>query len=246
MAAIPGLASTGRDTRTRMPDPPSRWTAPPRAAIRSRMPVMPAPSGPEPPSPSSATSRTMLDPSIPIRMVACRAPAWRTTFVTDSRSANAIADSYAIGSGWEIGLDRGFDPGGIERTPRAVELPTQSLGPVADHRGADLGKRLAADALHVPHLLASTRRIALRQARGELGFHDDQRQRVTKEVMQVARDALAFSERREPLDLLVGAAQATLRTLALGIEDVRGAGHDREDERRRQTSGTATGRGRSR
>ena len=126
-------------------------------------------------------------------------------------------------------------PGRVERTPRAVQLAAQSLGPVADHGGPDLGERLAADALDVPHLLAGARRLALRKARGELGLHDDQRQRVAKEVMKVARDALAFSERREPLDLLVGAAQATLRTLALGIEDVRGAGHDREHERRRQT-----------
>ena len=52
--------------------------------------------------------------------------------------------------------------------------------------------------------------------------------------MQVARDALPFGDRGEPLDLLVRAAQATLGALSFGIEEVRGPRHDREDERRDQ------------
>ena len=85
-----------------------------------------------------------------------------------------------------------------------------------------------------PVFVTGASRLTLRQTRGELGFHDDHRQRVAEEIVQVARDALPLGERGEPLDLLVGAAKATVRPLAFGIEEVRGAGHDREDEGRRE------------
>ena len=181
-----------------------------------------------------------------MRMLAWRAPAWRTTFVTDSRSASARADSYATGNAGRSAWTMVSTPGRGKRPPRAVQLTAEPLGAVADHRGPNLGKRLAADALDVPHLVTCASRLILRQARRELGFHDDHRQRVAKEIVQVARDALSLGERGEPLDLLVGAPQATLRPLAFGIEEARGAGHDRENEGGRRGPGSATVVGRAR
>ena len=56
---------------------------------------------------------------------------------------------------------------------------------------------------------------------------------MPKQVVQVARDSLALSERGKALDLLVRTPQPALGPLALGVEDARGADHDREDECRR-------------
>ena len=148
---------------------------------------------------------------------------------TDSRSASASADSYAIGSA-------GRSTSTVASTPaasRARRAPSSS--PAVPGRGSrprrhELRRVPRGRFARRPASPRGARRIDFSKARSELGFHDDQRQCVAKEVVQVARDALPLGERGEALDLLVGATQASLGALALGIDDVRGPGHDREDK----------------
>lgn len=85
---------------------------------------------------------------------------------------------------------------------RVVELARHALGAIAGDGGADIGERVAGDVLDIADFLDGALRIALGHLGRQFGLEHDDGQGVTKQVMQVAPDPLAFGDSREPRALV--------------------------------------------
>ena len=89
----------------------------------------------------------------------------------------------------------------------AHQFGGESLAAISADGFTHIGQRGARSLLHVLHLLLGTLRIAVHQLARQLGLQRDERQRVSQQIVQVARDALALRDLGEMLDLVVRHAQ---------------------------------------
>ena len=108
----------------------------------------------------------------------------------------------------DVGLDG--DTRVLEKRPRAFDLGCDAGVPIAGHRSPKLAQRFARDAFDFVDLRCRTYRIAIGEFRSELALDRDQRERMAENVVQVARDSLAFG------DFLSRAQQFLMRAAVLG------------------------------
>ena len=88
------------------------------------------------------------------------------------------------------------------------DLVAQAFRPVAADGAANLGQRVARDALDVADLGAARAGSRSASLAGQLRLQHDDRQRVPEQIVQVAADALALGDPRHLLDGRLGHAQA--------------------------------------
>ncbi len=122
----------------------------------------------------------------------------------EGKSENALLNCVEL-QRLALAIER--DAGSAQRRARAFELFFEGLCAITEDGLLHISQRLTGDVLHIEHFgprapaILVLRELAARQ----LGFQRDERQGVTQHVMQVARDALALSDLREPIDLQTGA-----------------------------------------
>ncbi len=171
------------------------------------------------------------------------ARAWRTIFVTASRSASESAVSSAAERCETLeeiasGSDGQRHAGGLQSAARGFHLGGKSARTVPDNRLAHFSKRRARDAFDVGNLgcgaLAIARFITLDQPVGEFSLQHDHRKSVSQNVVQVARDAFALSNRGERDILFLRRAKLALGTPLLREKDVATAddGHQKNRDQR--------------
>lgn len=107
---------------------------------------------------------------------------------------------------WERGdRDRFLQPDMrcCQRPSRRLEFHRERRTPVSAHRIADLLQRLPGNLLDFVHLRHRTLRLIHRKPRSDLTFERNDRQRVPKQFMQIAREAqpLLGNRRRSKLHL---------------------------------------------
>lgn len=101
----------------------------------------------------------------------------------------------------------GLDAGGGERTPGPVQLGGQARLAVASDGLPDLGERLPAHRLDVTYLLQGRVHVPGRDPAGGLGLHDDHREGVAEQVVQVAGEAQPLLVHGGPGQFLPGVAE---------------------------------------
>ena len=201
MQRVPGGALRGIKMSSLVPRRLSQAILPPTASTRSRMPRRPLPSWKAPPRPSSATVKCQ-----PL-MASARdnwqqlAEAWRTTFVTASRTTRARRASCAGASlAHRVSPRPSSSP---RRSPRflwheRILRPSwqrdsrqwlAALRPVRHARSAPLA-----------NLSSGTGGIALEQFSGKFGFQNNHRKSVTENIVQIAGDAFTFRNASEMLN----------------------------------------------
>ncbi len=126
--------------------------------------------------------------------------------VGDPPLAQRPPEQLAAGAGHLVGAGRqvGLDAGRGQRRPGAGQLPGQRAFPEAGHGRTHLGQRVPGELVHIGDLGAGTSRVDLGEPAGQLGLDRDDRQRVAKDVMQVAGHPGALVGDGEVADLLVG------------------------------------------
>ncbi len=92
-------------------------------------------------------------------------------------------------------------PGPGQRTPRRLQLRADIGLPPAGDRAAHRAQRLPRVPLDLLGLGAGPLRVGQHQLPGQLGAHHHRRQRMPEQVVQVARDPLAFRDGRHQPDL---------------------------------------------
>src|SRR5437762_684523 len=85
---------------------------------------------------------------------------------------------------------------------------------------------VARDALDVFDLLDRARDVDVREFRGELGLEDDYRQRVSQHIVKVPRDALAFGDLSQMLNLLLSLCEFLSGSMLLAVIEVDGSDHN--------------------
>ena len=108
-------------------------------------------------------------------------------------------------------------PAVIEGAACGFDLGGEALGAVAGDGFADFGESgaggaldvgyLGGSALEVAVLVVGLRGVCLDEAPGELGFEDDDGERMAEDIMEVAGDAFAFRDGGEG-DVLFWAARS--------------------------------------
>ena len=86
-------------------------------------------------------------------MLACRAWAWRSTLVTDSRTAKARADSCSAGRSGRSSVAFGVDAGGGQGPSGVGQFAAESFRAVSGDGGANLGQGRSCGVFDVVHLL---------------------------------------------------------------------------------------------
>src|SRR5579863_9603292 len=108
----------------------------------------------------------------------------------------------------------------VERSPRARDFREEPVGAIPSDGFPNLGERLATDLLDLADLTARTLDVAADELAGELGFEHDDRESVSEDIVQIARDALTLRDFRQMLDLILGETEALVGTNALRREQV--------------------------
>ena len=106
---------------------------------------------------------------------------------------------------------------------RARDFRRQTFGAIAADGLPHLAQSLAGDVFHFADFMTGARRIAIHQLAGQLGFEDDNGERVSEDVVEIARDALALGELGEVKNLLVGEVEFPAGAYALGGDQIAGA-----------------------
>ncbi|GAV40309.1 hypothetical protein Saa2_03198 [Streptomyces acidiscabies] len=111
------------------------------------------------------------------------------------------------GQGWAGFCDRRGDAGGREGRAGAGQFGREAALPVAGDRLADLRQGLAAHRLDVRDLDQGRVQVPGCQAAGGLRLHDDHREGVAQQVVQVTGEAEPLLLHRAPGEFLAGGAQ---------------------------------------
>ena len=99
------------------------------------------------------------------------------------------------------------DASGFQRAAGLQEFGSESLTAISANGFAHVGQRGTRSMLHVLHLLLGALRIAVHQLARELGLQGDERQGVSQQIVQVARNAFALGNLGQVLDFVLGALQ---------------------------------------
>ena len=91
------------------------------------------------------------------------------------------------------------------------QLGGEPLAAITADGFAHVGQRGARSLFHIQHLLLGALRIAVHQLARQLGLQGDERQRVSQQIVQIARDAFALGDLGEMLNLLVSQPQLLIR-----------------------------------
>src|ERR1019366_3704724 len=113
---------------------------------------------------------------------------------------------------------RGFavhgDARGFERLAGAEEFGGESLATISADGFAHVGQRGARSVLDVLHFLLGTLRVAVHQLARQLRLQGYERQRVSQQIVEVARDAFALGDLGQMCDLVLRKLKFFCRTVA--------------------------------
>ncbi len=98
-----------------------------------------------------------------------------------------------------LGARLNSHPGGFKGCACARERVLQILDLITADSAADFGKSLARDLFNVGYLGPRTVGNTIEQLAGKLGLQNDERKRMTKDVVKIPGDALALGDFRQSL-----------------------------------------------